>query len=209
MGAGGRPQPTPRLAVLREVRDHSPTYDDLTGLLIEWCNGRREALDELMPLVYPELERLARSYLRRERSDHTLQTSALIGEAYLRLVDQDRVQWQNRGHFFGICAQMMRRILVDYARRHKAAKRPSAHPRITYDDQVGPGPGPEVDVLDLHEALNKLAEIDPRQSRVVELRYFGGLTIEETAAAMEVAPSTIKREWATAKAWLHRELARG
>ncbi len=184
------------------------THGDLTGLLVEWGSGRREALDELMPLVYPELERLARSYLRRERADHTLQTSALIGEAYLRLVDQDRVQWQNRGHFFGICAQMMRRILVDHARRHKAAKRPSAHPRITYDDQAGPGLAPDVDVLDLHEALNKLAEIDPRQARVVELRYFGGLTIEETAAAMEIAPSTIKREWATAKAWLHRELSR-
>jgi len=184
------------------------TNEDLTGLLIEWRGGRRGALDELMPLVHAELARLARSYLRRERSDHTLQTSALINEAYLRLVDQDRVQWQSRGHFFGICAQMMRRILVDHARRHKAAKRPSGHPRITYDDQVGPGRAPEVDVLDLHEALKKLAEIDSRQSRVVELRYFGGLTIEETAVALEVAPSTIKREWATAKAWLHRELSR-
>ena len=181
---------------------------DLTGLLVDWCNGSREALDELMPLVYPELHRLARGYLRKERSDHTLQTTALINEAYMRLVDQNRVQWESRNHFFGICAQMMRRILVDHARRHKAAKRGGDRHRITFQEEIAVGGGAAIDVMDLDEALSEFEEVDPQLSRLVELRYFGGLTIEETADVLGVAPATVKRQWATAKAWLHRRLTR-
>lgn len=182
---------------------------DLTGLLIEWGGGDKAAVDELMSLVFPELQRLARSHLRRERQGHTLQTNALINEAYLRLVDQDRVEWANRGHFFGICARMMRRILVDHARKQNAAKRGGPIPNVTLDEgRVGAkASGAPVDVVALDEALKSLAELDPRQAEIVEFRYFAGLTIEETAQIMGLGAATIKREWATAKIWLRRELS--
>ena len=182
---------------------------DLTTLLVDWSKGDQGALDELIPLVQPELQRLARSYLRRERVGHILQTDALINEAYIRLVDQNRVEWASRAHFFGICARMMRRILVDYARKEKAGKRGGRLPRVTLDEGVAASPPEEIDILALHEALDKLAELDPRQAEVVELRCFAGATIEETAEALGISPAPVKREWATAKAWLHREVTSG
>jgi len=182
---------------------------DLTTLLVEWSKGDQGALGDLIPLVQPELQRLARSYLRRERVGHILQTDALINEAYLRLVDQNRVVWASRAHFFGICAQMMRRILVDYARKEKAAKRGGASPRVTLDDDLAPSRPAEIEILALHEALEKLAELDPRQAKIVELRCFSGATIEETGEALGISSATVKREWATAKAWLHREVTSG
>jgi RNA polymerase sigma factor (TIGR02999 family) len=182
---------------------------DVTRLLIDWSQGDQEALDELLPVVQPELKRLARSFLRREHAGHILQTDALINEAYLRLVDQSRVEWANRAHFFGICARMMRRILVDHARKEKAIKRGGAIPKVTLDEGLAGGPPEDFDILALHEALEHLSELDPRQARVVELRCFAGATVEETGAALGISPATVKREWATAKAWLHREVTAG
>jgi RNA polymerase sigma factor (TIGR02999 family) len=179
----------------------------VTGLLRRWEEGDKEALEELMPLVYGELRRLAAHYLRIERSGHTLQPTALVHEAYLRLVDQRRVAWQNRAHFFGIAAQMMRRVLVDHARRRAAGKRDAATYRIAPE---GAEPGAEADreleILALHDALTGLERLDARQARIVELRFFGGLSVEETAEAAGVSTATVKREWRTARAWLRREL---
>ena len=179
---------------------------DLTTLLVDWSKGDQLALDELIRMVQPELQRLARSYLRRERAGHILQTNALINEAYLRLVDQNRVEWASRSHFFGICAQMMRRILVDHARQEKAAKRGGDRPCVTLDESRAAAPAEKIEILALHEALEKLAELDERQAKIVELRYFSGATIEETADVLGISTSTVKREWVTAKAWLHREV---
>jgi len=181
---------------------------DVTGLLIDWCNGRQEALDELIPLVYPELQKMARGHLRGERRDHTLQTAGLINEAYIRLIDQRRVQWQSRSHFFGICAQMMRRILVDHARKRRAAKRGGGQRKVTLATNIVVDGELEIDALDLHEALEKLEDVDPELGRLVHLRFFGGLTIEQTAEVLGVAPATVKRHWATGKAWLRRELTK-
>lgn len=182
---------------------------DVTGLLREWADGSRKAVDELIPLVYPELRRIARARLRRERRGHILQTTALINEAYLRLVDQTRTPWESRSHFFAICARMMRRILVDHARRRQAEKRGGDLQRVTFDDEVASAGGDAaVDVVVLDRALEGLAELDPRQARIVELRYFGGMTIEETATAVGVSPATVKRDWATARAWLRRKIGR-
>lgn len=167
----------------------------------------KEALDELMPAVYDELRRQAARYLRREKAGHTLQTTALIHEAYLRLVDQRNVQWQNRAHFFGIAAQMMRRILVDHARTKKRAKRGGSDVKVSLADATIPVNERDLDVVALDEALTRLAEIDEQQSRVVELRFFSGLTVEETAEVMGISPATVKRDWSVAKAWLHRELS--
>jgi RNA polymerase sigma factor (TIGR02999 family) len=178
---------------------------DVTGLLREWSGGNRQALERLMPLVYGELRKLAASYLRAERADHTLQPTALVHEAYLRLVDQRSVNWQNRAHFFGIAAQMMRRILVDHARRRQAAKRDGA----TYRLQTEPGledVDRDPELLALDEALTGLETLDVRQARIVELRFFGGLTVEETAEVTGISPATVKREWQTARAWLAREI---
>jgi RNA polymerase sigma factor (TIGR02999 family) len=160
-----------------------------------------------MPLVYDELKRLAGSYLRRERLDHTLQSAALVNEAYLRLVDQKQVQWQNRAHFFGIAAQMMRRILVDHARGHKAAKRGAGMPVLALDEAVAEAQGRSVDLIGLDDALQKLEKIDPQQGKIVELRFFSGLSIEETATVLGISPATVKRDWAAARAWLYREVS--
>jgi len=169
--------------------------------------GDKEDLDKLMPAVYDELRRQAARYLRREQAGHTLQTTALIHEAYVRLVDQRNVQWQNRAHFFGIAAQMMRRILVDHARTKKRAKRGGSVIKVSLADATLPVNERDLDVVALDEALNRLAEIDEQQSRVVELRFFSGLTVEETAEVMNISPATVKRDWSMAKAWLHRELS--
>jgi RNA polymerase sigma factor (TIGR02999 family) len=185
----------------------APAHGDVTALLRDWSGGDPRALERLMPLVYGELRKLAASYLRRERSDHTLQPTALVHEAYLRLVDQRGVDWHNRAHFFGIAARMMRRILVDHARRRQAAKRDGAAYRISGSgDLVEAGHDP--DLLALNSALDGLEALDPRQARIIELRFFGGLTVEETAEVVGISTATVKREWQTARAWLARELRR-
>jgi RNA polymerase sigma factor (TIGR02999 family) len=180
----------------------------ITQLLERWSQGDEEALDQLMPLVYDELHRLAGAYLRRERGDHTLQPTALVNEAYLKLVRQRNIRWQNRAQFFGVAAQLMRRILVDHARANYADKRGGDRVNVSLKNIGSFGTQPAADVLALHDVLNRLAEIDPDQSRIVELRFFGGLTIEETAEVMQVSHSTVEREWKIAKAWLKRELTK-
>ena len=179
---------------------------NISHLLKEWNAGDREALDRLTPLVYEELRRQAAHYLRRERPGHTLQTTALIHEAYLRLVDAQDVRWQGRAHFFAIAANLMRRILVDHARRRDADKRGGSQVRVQLDEALAVAEETEVDLLAIDEALNKLAAIDEQQARVVELRFFSGLSVEETAAALGVSPKTVKRDWSVARAWLRREI---
>jgi RNA polymerase sigma factor (TIGR02999 family) len=182
---------------------------EVSQLLIKWGSGDQEALDQLMPLIYGELRRLARCYLRRERPDHTLQTTDLVHEAYLKLIDQEHQHWQNRAHFFAISAQLMRRILVDYARAHRAAKRGGAHLKLTLgevDEATDLCSRNNADLIGLDEALNELSALDPQQSRVVELRIFGGLTVEETAKVLNISPRTVKREWSMARAWLRRQI---
>jgi RNA polymerase sigma factor (TIGR02999 family) len=181
---------------------------EVTQLLDQLTRGNPDAMAGLMPLLYAELHKLALHHLRRERTDHTLQPTALVHEAYLRLVGQQRVRWQNRAHFFGIAAQMMRRILVDHARAHTASKRGSGERPISLDDAVASIPGVNVDVLALDEALVRLARIDAQQSRVVELRFFGGLTIKEAAEVLGISHATVEREWTVAKAWLYDQLGR-
>jgi RNA polymerase sigma factor (TIGR02999 family) len=183
---------------------------DITRILRDWDRGDSTALNELMRRVHGELRRLARSYLRRERVDHTLESSALVNEAYLRLVDQKEAGWQDRAHFFGIAAKMMRQILVDHARRHRAKKRGGSVTMLTLHEAVdGPcSPGAGVDVIALDQALEKLTGLDTWQSKVVELRFFGGLSVKEVAEVLGVSAGTVKREWATAKAWLYRELSK-
>ena len=184
--------------------------DNITALLVAWGNGEQEAGARLIPAVYDELRRQAERAMRRENEGHTLEPTALVHEAYLRLVDQRRVAWQNRAQFFGIAAEAMRRVLVDHARARLAAKRGGDHQRITIGDAfdvADPDPHGDADVLALHEALERLAQLDAEQARLVELRYFGGLTIEETAEVLRVSPATVKREWALARAWLKRELS--
>ncbi len=181
---------------------------DVTQLLLKWSQGDREAMEELLPMVYRELQKIAHRYLNKERGEHTLQTTALVHEAYLKLIDQNRVQWQNRAHFFGIAAQAMRRILVDNARQRLANKRGSGAEKISIDDK-------EIDISDekasnlveLDFALKKLAELDPNKARLVELRYFGGLSLEETAEVLGVSRPTVIRQWRLAKAWLYKEIA--
>jgi RNA polymerase sigma-70 factor (ECF subfamily) len=178
----------------------------VTGLLQAWASGDQSALDELLPLVYDDLRRQARRLMRSQPAGHTLQTTALVHEAYLRLVGQSAVEWNGRAHFFGVAAKAMRSILVDHARARGAAG--GSARAITLDDAVGvAGPQASVDVLALDDALGRLAELDARKSKLVELRYFGGLGIEETAAVLGVSPATVKREWTTARAWLRRELS--
>jgi RNA polymerase sigma factor (TIGR02999 family) len=179
----------------------------VTQLLLEWRQGDQQALDQLMPLVYDELRQLASRQLRRERPGHTLQTTALVHEAYLRLIDQN-VSWQNRTHFFGIAAQMMRRILVDHARHHHYAKRGGGAPKLSLDEALDLPAERAAELVALDEALTSLATLYPRQSQIVELRYFGGLTIEETAEVLGIGTTTVIREWSLAKAWLYRELAK-
>jgi RNA polymerase sigma factor (TIGR02999 family) len=185
-----------------------PSSIDVTLLLQRLSDGDQDALAQLIPLIYDELHRLAAFYLQRERIDHTLQTTGLVHEAYLRLVDQKEVQWKNRGHFFAVAAQAMRRILVDYARRHQAVKRGSSSPKISLEEAVAVSNETAHELLVIDELLNRLASIDSQGSRIVELRFFGGLTVEETAEAMDISPATVKREWSVARAWLLREISR-
>jgi RNA polymerase sigma factor (TIGR02999 family) len=181
--------------------------DGITQLLLRWNGGDQTALDKLMPLVQSELRRLAGNYLRRERPGHTLQPTALVNEAYLRLVDQRQAKWQNRAQFYGIAAQLMRRILVDHARQHKAAKRGgSDQQRLSITSAHDVSDKPDLDLLALHEALEELAVVDPQQSRIVELKFFGGLSIEETAEVMNLGHATVERDWKMARAWLRRKL---
>jgi RNA polymerase sigma factor (TIGR02999 family) len=179
----------------------------ISELLVRWKGGDQEALQALLPLVYDELKRLARHYLRNERPGHTLQSTALVHEAFLRLV-QSPLQLQNRTHFFAVAARLMREILVDHARRRRAAKR-DYRCQITLDRAVALPQKREVDLLALDDALDELSRLDPRQGRIVELRFFGGLSIEETSEILGISPATVKREWATARAWLHREMSGG
>jgi len=182
---------------------------DLTQLLVDWSQGRPEALDALLPRVHSELQKLAGAYLRRERPDHTLESAALVNEAYLRLIQQDRVQWKNRTHFYGVAAQLMRRILVDHARNRAALKRGAGVTMLSVS-HLGEEYGPQaLDLIALDAALTKLAELDPQQSRIVELRFFGELSVEETAELLGISPATVKREWALAKGWLYRQIAGG
>jgi RNA polymerase sigma-70 factor (ECF subfamily) len=188
-------------------RNPSTSPHEITQLLAEWSNGNQSALDRLYPLVYEELRSLARRYMRRERKDHTLQTTALINEAYLRLVDQKHVHWENRAHFFGISAQIMRRILIDHARRYHYAKRGAGAQKISLDEVALVARERAAELLQLDEALNGLAKMDPRRSRVVELRFFGGLNNEEIAGVLKISANTVMRDWNMAKAWLYKELS--
>lgn len=179
----------------------------VTQLLVDWGNGDRQALEKLTPLVYQELKRLAARYLRRERREHTLQSTALVHEAWLRLIDQNHVHWQNRAQFFGIAAEMIRRILIDHARNRQAAKRGDGAIKLSLDDALATPDRRDFDLVALDDALDDLGKLDPRQGKLVELRFFAGLSIEESAEVMGVSPATVKREWAVAKAWLYRELS--
>jgi RNA polymerase sigma-70 factor, ECF subfamily len=185
----------------------TPDHHEITKLLVEWSDGNQAALDQLFPLVYDELHRLARHYMSRERKGHTLQTTALINEAYVRLIDQKNVHWQNRSHFFAISARIMRRILVDHVRRRGYAKRGGNIQRISLDETAHVAKEPSADLLLLDEALTDLARIDERRSKVVELRHFGGLSNDEIAALLNVSPNTITRDWNLARAWLYQQLA--
>ena len=184
----------------------APSPQQVTQLLVAWGGGDQAARDELMPLVYEELRRLAHKCMRRERPAHTLQTSALLNEAYVRLVDQKNIQWQDRAHFFGIAARLMRQVLVDYARTRNYAKRGGDNCRVSLDEAMIVTRERAAEVVALDEALKTLAEIDPRQSQIVELRFFGGLSIDETAEVLAVSPGTVMRDWTLAKAWLRRAL---
>ncbi|MGH9802738.1 MAG: sigma-70 family RNA polymerase sigma factor [Blastocatellia bacterium] len=185
----------------------TPTSSNVTQLLIDWRGGNSDALNQLMPLVYDELRGLAKRYMRRESSTHTLQTNALVNEAYMRLINQQNVDWQNRAHFFAIAAQVMRHLLVDHARSKQYANRGGGAVQVTLDESVAVSDGNQVELLALNQALERLEKIDDRKSKIVELRYFGGLSSEETAKVLGVSEITVKREWAKAKAWLFRELS--
>lgn len=189
-----------------------PSSQDVTQRLLDWSKGDRSALDDLLPLVYGELRRLANHHLRRERPGHTLQPTALVHEAYMRLINQAEVNWQNRAHFFGVAANLMRQILIQHARAVQAAKRGGDAHKLSLEELPGISDGlagkPDLDLIALDDALNQLAAIAPQQGRVVELRYFGGLSIDETAEVLGISPATVKREWTMAKAWLHRELSK-
>jgi RNA polymerase sigma factor (TIGR02999 family) len=180
----------------------------INKLLADWGQGNEEAREALIPVVYNELRRQARRHLRGERPDHTLESAALVNEAYLRLVRQEVPQWQNRAHFFGVATQLMRHILVDHARKRLAAKRGAGAPLLALDPEIAPSEKPGIDLVALDDALSKLAALDSEQARLIELRFFGGLSIEETAVVLGVSPATVKREWVTARAWLRRELKR-
>jgi RNA polymerase sigma factor (TIGR02999 family) len=185
-----------------------PEPNEITKLLVASREGDEEALNKLLPLVYQELRRLAGHYLRRERPDHTLQPTALVHETYLRLIDQN-VSWQNRAHFFGVAAQMMRRILVDHARSRLAAKRGSGGVKISLDDALNLSDERAGDFVALDEALERLAEFDPQKSKIVELRFFGGLSVEETAEVLGIGTATVTRQWKMAKAWLYQQVSQG
>ena len=181
---------------------------EVTQLLIDWSNGSQDAVEHLFPLVYEELRRLAHRYMRRERPGHTLQTTAVVHEAYLRLIDQNHVQWQNRAHFFAIAAQMMRRILITHAQSHAYAKRGGGALKVSLDEAAVLSPARAGELIALDEALKSLAVIDVRRSQVVELRFFGGLSNEEIAEVVKISPNTVTRDWNVAKAWLYREMSK-
>ncbi|MBL8125386.1 MAG: sigma-70 family RNA polymerase sigma factor [Pyrinomonadaceae bacterium] len=181
---------------------------EITQLLLAWRKGERSALDELIPLVQTELRRLARNYMRRQKVGHTLQTTALVNEAFVRLVDSNRVNWQDRNHFYAICAQLMRRILVDFARKKASLKRGGERVQVTLGDNVDVSDERDAEVVALDEALERLAKMNERQSRIVELRYFGGLTEEQIAETLDISSRTVRRDWNLARAWLYRELSR-
>jgi RNA polymerase sigma-70 factor, ECF subfamily len=189
------------------MKDSLRSPHEITQLLAEWSNGNQTALDKLYPLVYDELHKMANRYMKRERKDHTLQTTALINEAYVRMVDQKNVHWENRAHFFAISAQIMRRILIDHARRHHYAKRGGGALKVSLDETAIVAGDPASDMLLLDEALNRLAEMDPRRGQVVELRYFGGLNNEEIAGVLKISENTVTRDWNMARAWLYQELS--
>jgi len=186
-----------------------PSKNEVTQLLLAWCDGDQNAMEELTPLVYAELHRLAERYMRRERAGHPLQTTALVNEAFVRLIDLRRVRWQNRAHFFGVAAQLMRHILVDFARARLRAERGGYKLQVSLDKAAVAPKERSADFIALDEALKSLAEIDPRRSRMVELRFFGGLSVEETAEALKVSPRTVQREWGLARDWLYCELSKG
>jgi len=190
------------------MADDRERCTEITELLIAWSDGRPEALDGLIPVVYEDLRRIASRYMQREPAGQSLQPTALVNEAYLRLIDQHRVQWRNRAHFFGVAATMMRRILIDHVRRRRAGRRGGDRAQVTLTelDLVAIGPNP-IDVLSLHQALDRLAVFDPQQARIVELRYFGGLTIHEVAEVVGVSETTVDRDWTIAKAWLRASLS--
>ena len=191
------------------MADETPNQSAVTALLIAWSDGRRDALDDLMPLVYADLRRVAAGYMGRENEGHALQPTALVHEAYMRLIDQQRVKWRNRAHFFAVAAAMMRRILVDHARRRLAEKRGGGLEQVTLaGDEAAADDPKEIDVLALHTSLERLAAFDPQQERIVELRYFGGMTIEEAAEVLGISRATVVREWTIAKAWLRADLSR-
>jgi len=185
-----------------------PSTHEVTQLLLAWSDGDQTALEELTPLVYAELRRLAERHMRRERAGHPLQTTALVNEAYVRLVDLQQVRWQNRAHFFGVAAQLMRHILVDFARARLRAERGGFTQRVSLEEAALVAKGRSAEFIALDDALQSLAAIDLRKSRIVELRYFGGLNVEETAEVLQTSPRTVMREWNLARAWLHRELNR-
>ena len=186
----------------------SPSQNEVMRLLLAWSDGDKAALEELTPLVYAELRRLAERHKRRERAGHPLQTTALINEAYVRLVDLRQVRWQNRAHFFGVAAQLMRHILVDFARARRRAERGGYKQQVSLEEAAVAPKEKSADFIALDDALKSLAEIDPRKSRMVELRFFGGLSVEETAEALNVSPRTVMREWSLARDWLYRELSK-
>lgn len=179
---------------------------DITQLLVDWRNGDKAAMDQLLPIVYDELRRLASSLFRRERVNHTLQPTALVNEAYLHLVGQSEVSWQNRAHFFSAAARLMRHILIDHARAHNATKRGGGEVKVSLKEDMAATEQREVDLIALDAALDELATFDKQQSQIVEMRFFGGLSVEETAEVLALSPATVKREWSTAKAWLYREM---
>ena len=186
----------------------APSQKQITQMLVDWGNGDQAALEKLTPLVYNELHRLARRYMGRERPGHTLQTSALVNEAYIRMIDWKEIQWQNRAHFFAVSAQLMRRILVDFARSRNYAKRGGAARKVSLEEATVISREKGADLVALDDALDSLARLNERQSRVVELRFFGGLELEEIAEVMQVSVGTVRRDWSLARAWLHRELSR-
>jgi RNA polymerase sigma factor (TIGR02999 family) len=192
----------------RKVDTKTPPCEEVSGLLRAWGDGDREALDKLTPIVYEELRRLARRYMRRERPGHSLQTTALVNEAYLRLVDYKGMQWQNRAHFFAVSARQMRRILVEHARRHNL-KRGRGVQHVSLDETAIVGSRRAADLVALDDAMKALARLDPRKVQVVEMRFFSGLSVEETAEVLKVSSVTVMRDWSTAKAWLYRELSGG
>ncbi len=182
--------------------------ENITQLLLKWSEGDQSALNQLMPMVYDELRQLARSYLRRHARNHTMQPTVLVNEVYLRLINQRQVTWENRAQFFGLASKLMRNLLVDYVRQRRAAKRGGGdyNLSLTYADQAAQRPESEIDLIALDEALSRLATLSPQQSRIVELRFFGGLTIPETASAMGISHATVEREWSAARAWLYSQL---